>query len=146
MKIQQHQKRARRGGFSLAELMVVIVIIGLLATIVVPNVVGRLFQGQIGKAKADIVAIQNALEQYTIENNGRYPDSLEVLVTPDANGFTFLDRETVPRDPWDNEYLYEAPGPGQIKPVIRTFGADGAPGGDGKDRDFDNVMIKNGEI
>ena len=151
MKLQHHLRSrtarlARTSGFSLAELMVVIVIIGLLATIVVPNVVGRLFQGQIGKAKADMVSIENALQQFAIENSGRYPDSMEALITPDANGNAFLDRETVPKDPWGNEYVYEPPGPGQNKPIVRTLGADGVPGGDGKDMDFDTQMIKNGDV
>lgn len=143
---QRRNARASQGGFSLAELMVVIVIIGLLATVVVPNVLGRLFQGQIGKAKADIVAIEHALSQYAVENSGRFPDSLEALITPDANGNTYLDRETVPKDPWGNEYVYEPPGPGQNKAIVKTYGADGVPGGEEKDRDFDNIMIKNGDI
>ncbi len=138
--------RAGRAGFSLAELMVVIVIIGLLATIVLPNVLGRLFTGQTGKAKADIMSIEQALNSFAVENGGRFPDSLEALVTPDENGNSYLDRETVPKDPWGNEYIYEPPGPGQAKPIVRTYGADGAPGGEDKDRDFDNVMIKNGDV
>ncbi len=148
MKTQRQLNRRRREeqGFSLAELMVVIVIIGLLATLVVPNVVARLFASQVGKAKADIVAIENALNSYAVENNGRYPDSLDALVTPDENGNTFLDRETVPVDPWANEYGYEPPGAGNNKPRIFTYGADGVPGGEGKDRDFDNAAIKNGEV
>lgn len=146
MKTHRERTALRRGGFTLAELMVVIVIIGLLATVVVPNVIGRLFQGQIGKAKADITQIESALQQYAVENNGRYPDTLEVLITPDKNGNTFLDRDTIPKDPWGNEYGYEPPGPGQPKPLVFSYGADGTPGGEGKDLDFDNQMIKNGEI
>jgi len=133
----------RRAGFSLAELMVVIVIIGLLATLVIPNVVGRLFQSQVGKAKADIMAIVNALDSYAVENSGRYPDSLEALVTPDPNGNTYLNRETVPKDPWKSEYQYEPPVSGQPKPRVFTYGADGVPGGDGKDADIDNFTIVN---
>ncbi len=92
--------QCRKSGFSLAELMVVIVIIGLLATLVVPKVLRNLFVANVGKAKADIVQISSAVDQYAIENNGRYPESLEVLVTPDENGFTYLSQETVPKDPW----------------------------------------------
>jgi len=140
------QRDRRQGGFSLAELMVVIVIIGLLVTLVGSNVIRNLFKGQEGAAKADIISIETALSQYAVENNGRYPDSLESLVTPDENGYTFLDRETVPLDPWKNEYQYEPPGPGNPKPRVWTFGADGVQGGEGKDRDMDNIMIKNNEI
>lgn len=146
MKIQKRLTAPARGGFSLAELMVVIVIIGLLATLVVPNVMSRLFTSQVGKAKADIVAIVNALDQFAVENNGRYPDSLEALVTPDSNGNTYLNQEVVPKDPWKNEYGYEPPGAGQSKPRVFTMGADGVPGGEAKDADFDNIQIANGEV
>ena len=146
IRIRRRTFGAPSAGFTLAEIMVVIVLIGLLATVVVPNVLQRLRTGQVGKAKADIVAIESALNDYAIQNNGRYPDSLEPLITPDANGLTFLDRETLPKDPWDKEYVYEPPGPGQSKVIVKTLGADGVPGGDGQDADFDNIMIKNGDI
>jgi general secretion pathway protein G len=147
MKTLHQSVRASRRGFSLAEMMVVIVIIGLLATLVVPNVVARLFTGQVGKAKSDIMTIVNALEEYCVLNNGTYPDSLEALVTPDANtGQTILRQERVPLDPWKNEYGYEPPGAGRVKPRVFTYGADGAPGGEGKDRDFDNIDIQNGDV
>jgi general secretion pathway protein G len=133
-------------GFSLAELMVVIVIIGLLATLVVPNVLSRLTTGQVGKAKADIVAIEGAINEYAIRNMGRYPESLEALITPDESGLAYLDRESIPKDPWGVEYQYEPPGPGTVKFRVLSYGADGEPGGEGKDRDIDNVMIKEGEI
>ena len=146
MNIRHNTGRHARAGFSLAELMVVIVIIGLLATLVIPNVVARLFTGQVGKAKADIIAIEQGLNQYAIQNGGRFPDNLDALVTPDENGNTYLDRDSVPKDPWGNEYIYEPPGPGQPKPVVKTYGADGVQGGEAKDRDFDNLMIKAGDI
>ena len=146
MNIRHNRGRHARAGFSLAELMVVIVIIGLLATLVIPNVVARLFTGQVGKAKADIIAIEQGLNQYAIQNGGRFPDNLEALVTADENGNTYLDRDSVPKDPWGNEYVYEAPGPGRPKPVVKTYGADGVQGGEAKDRDFDNLMIKANEI
>ena len=139
------RRRTGRQGFSLAELMVVIVIIGLLATLVVPNVVDKLFVANEKVAITDIMSIKQAIDTYAIENNGRFPESLEALVTPDSSGRTYLDQETVPTDPWGNEYIYEPPAGGQ-KLRILTYGADGVPGGEGKDRDIDNVMIKNKEI
>jgi len=127
-------------------MMVVIVIIGLLATLVVPNVVSKLFTSQVGKAKADITTIVQALDEYAVQNGGKYPDTLEALVTPDENGHTYLRAERVPVDPWKNEYCYELPTGGRISPRVYTYGADGAPGGEGKDRDFDNIDIQNGDV
>ena len=135
-----------RGGFTLAELMVVIVIIGLLATLVVPNVVRKLFVANVAKAKSDIMAIDQAVTGYAIENGGRYPESLDVLVTPDENGHTFLDTETVPKDPWGNEYIFEPAIGGAMKFRVISYGKDGVPGGDGDAADIDNIRIKNHEI
>ncbi len=145
MKLHKRIRRNLRQGFSLAEMMVVIVIIGLLATLVVPNVVAKLFTGQVGKAKADITTISSALEEFTILNQGTYPETLEALVTPDENGNTILNSDRVPVDPWGNEYQYEPPSGGQTFRVF-TLGQDGAPGGEGKDRDFDQIDIRNGNI
>jgi len=138
------QSKIRRAGFTLAELMVVIVIIGLLATMVVPNVMKKLFQANEVKAKSDIMAIAEAVTGYAIENGGRYPDNLEALVTPDANGHSFLDQETVPKDPWGNEYVFE-PAVGGSKFRVISYGKDGIPGGEGDDSDLDNISIRNQE-
>lgn len=140
-----HRPAARRRGFSLAELMVVIVILGLLATLVVPNVVAKLKGAQRGKARTDIMAIANALEEYAILNGSRYPDSLEMLVTPDENGNTYLQQRQVPKDPWGNEYEYEPPYAGEPRPRVYTLGRDNAVGGEGEDADLDNFMIRDGE-
>ena len=137
-------RRTRRAGFSLAELMVVIVIIGLLATLVVPNVVSKLFVANRGKATADITAIAQAIDEYAVQNAGNYPESLERLVEKDEGGNSYLNRETVPKDPWGNEYFYEPPTSGQNY-VVGTYAKDGQAGGEGDDRDLTNVMIRNGE-
>jgi len=139
----QTNRKTPRSAFTLAELMVVIVIIGLLATLVVPNVVRKLFVANVAKAKADIVAIAGAIDSYVIENGGRYPDSIEALVQPDENGYTILDRETVPVDPWGNPYVYEPAPPGTQKFRIISYGKDGIPGGEGDDADLDNIKIRN---
>jgi hypothetical protein len=83
------------------------------------------------KAHADAVKIVNAANHFAINNNGRYPDSLAVLVTPDANGATYLGVRVPPRDPWNNEYLYEPPSPisGNPRPRAVSKGPDGKPGG-----------------
>jgi len=132
--------RPEEAGFTLAELMVVIVILGLLATLVVPQVVGKLQRAFGGKAKADIHALHEALKDYWI-NNQRYPDSLQELVIPDENGIRYIEQHAVPKDPWQREYLYEPPYPGQAEPKVYTLGADGAPGGDGENADISNFTL-----
>jgi general secretion pathway protein G len=135
--------RAARAGFSLAELMVVIVILGLIATIVVPNLLQRFGVAQRKKAEIDIASIEQAIDQFAIENNGKLPDSLEMLVTPDENGKTFLrGYTTVPLDPWKNPYMYDPPSAGQEFRVI-SYGKDGQPGGEGDDADIDSTTIRN---
>jgi len=135
--------RAANAGFSLAELMVVIVILGLIATIVVPNLLDRFTFAQKKKAQMDIGALESAIDTYAIENNGRYPESLEILVTPDEHNRTFLKGFTsVPLDPWRNPYLYEPPSNGRDYKVI-SYGKDGSPGGEGDDADIDNFSIRN---
>lgn len=137
-----HARSLRRtpasAGFSLAEMMVVIVILGLLATLVVPNVMKRLSMASTGTAKANINTIASALDEYAIANGGQYPDSLEALVTPDVNGYTFLNSRKLPMDPWKNEYLYEPPTTGEPRPRVYSYGKDGQPGGEGENADIDN--------
>lgn len=140
---QSHARR--RAGFTLAEMMVVIVILGLLATLVVRNVMKNLSTAMGGRVASDITIIVEALDEYAINNSMKYPDSLEPLVTPDVNGHTYLKGTVLPKDPWKNEYQYEPPGPGQPLPRVFTLGRDMQPGGEGDDRDIDNIMIRNGE-
>ena len=135
----QTQLARRRQGFTLAEMMVVIVIIGLLMTLVVPNVIQKFFQAARTKAKADITAMVQALDDYAINNGMKYPDTLEALVTPDVNGHAYLSQTKVPKDPWKNEYQYDPPGPGQPKPRVYSLGKDGQPGGEGDNADIDNL-------
>ena len=125
----------RNEGFSLAELMVVIVIIGLLATVVVPNVMDRLAGAKTGVAKVNLEALKNAIDQYAIANDGVYPDSLDALVTPDENGHTYLRKKQLPLDPWKNDYQYESPNySGELQ--LYSFGEDGSPGGEGDAADL----------
>ena len=146
MKNQIARRDLRRAGFSLAELMVVIVIIGLLATVVVPNVVGKLGQANVAKAKADIGAIASAVESYQLDNAGRLPEDLNLLVERDDKGTKYLKQDKVPVDPWGNEYIYEPPSGAEPDFLIWTYGADGVQGGEGKNMDFNNKMILNGDV
>jgi len=137
--IPRHQQ-----GFTLIEIMVVVIIIGILAAIVAPNVIGRVDDAQITKAKAEIANIENAMKFYRLDNF-TYPSSeqgLEALVNKPAdpnvrNWKTGGYLERVPADPWGNPYLYLNPGnQGEID--IYTLGRDGSPGGEGVDADIGN--------
>ena len=133
---------ARKGGFSLAELMVVIVIIGLLVTLVAKNVMKNLSDAQATKALTDIQMLISACDEYAIDHAGVYPESLEELVTPNERGHRILKQEGVPKDPWGNEYIYEPPGgSGEVQPVVYSTGRDGALGGEGDDKDISSKQI-----
>ncbi|HET6203962.1 MAG TPA: type II secretion system major pseudopilin GspG [Planctomycetota bacterium] len=134
--------RSARRGFTLAELMVVVVILGLLATLVVKNVIPALFKAKVQIAKTEIMNIGQAIEQYMI-NNGSLPESLEPLVTPDQNGVTYLkDMTATPNDPWGFPYVYEKDPNGRTFEV-KSYGKDGEPGGEEDNADISNKTIAN---
>ena len=133
-------------GFTLIELMVVVVILGILAAVVVPRVMDRPTQARITAAKNDIRAIKSALDMYKLDNH-RYPTTdqgLQALVEkptsepepPNWNGY--LDR--VPTDPWGNSYQYLNPGK-HGKVDIMSLGADGRKGGDGNNADIGSWQL-----
>lgn len=127
-------------GFTLVEVMVVVVILGVLAALIVPRVVGRTDEARAVAAKQDIVSVMQALKLYRIDNR-RYPTNeqgLQALVSrptlepPPPNWKKYLDK--LPADPWGNTYLYLNPGVrGEID--VFSLGADGTPGGTGSDAD-----------
>jgi general secretion pathway protein G len=128
-------------GFTLIELMVVLVIIGVLAALIVPNVLDRADDARVTAAKTDIANLNQALKLYRLDNQ-RYPTAeqgLQALVTKPTSGpipgnwKPYL--EKLPNDPWGNPYQYLNPGvKGAID--IMSFGADGKAGGEGKDADI----------
>lgn len=101
----------------------------------------NLAAAQTAKAMADIRSITAALDHFALNNGGKFPDGLVVLVTPDANGQTYYGKESLPRDPWGREYRYDAPEPGHPRPRVYTYGKDGEPGGEGEDADIDGSSL-----
>lgn len=132
----------RSSGFTLLELLVVIVIIGLLAAYVGPKYFAQLGKSEVTVAKAQIGAFENALDTYRLDV-GRYPSSEEglnaLLIQPPAaakwNG-PYLKKD-VPADPWGHPYLYKSPG-GKGEFEILSYGKDGEPGGAGDNADVTN--------
>lgn len=135
----------RSDGFSLVEILVVLVIMGLLISVVAPTVLNRADDARVQKVKADFKAIETALKIYRLDNY-TYPTTeqgLAALVEPSslapeprnfkAGGYL----EEVPKDPWGRPYLYLSPGEnGEVD--IYTLGADGLSGGDGQNADIGN--------
>ncbi|ANB01649.1 type II secretion system major pseudopilin GspG [Ectothiorhodospira sp. BSL-9] len=138
-------RRHAQQGFTLIEVMVVVVILGILAAIVVPRVMDRPDDARITKAQNDIRALESALNLYRLDNFN-YPSTdqgLQALVErpsgqPEARNWRqggYIDR--LPRDPWGNEYQYLHPGSrGDFD--LYTFGADGRPGGEGMNAEIGN--------
>ena len=133
--------RRRARGFTLLELMVVVVIIGVLAALIAPAVLDRAEQAKVTAARTDVSNLMNALKLYRLDN-GRYPSSdqgLDALVNKPTVGAIpnnwkpYLDK--LPNDPWQRPYQYANPGVhGEID--VFSFGADGQPGGEGNDADI----------
>jgi len=136
-------RRALARGFTLIEIMVVVVIMGILAALVVPKLMGRTDDARIIAAKQDIATIMQGLKLYRLDNH-RYPTTeqgLQALITkptagPAANGWKaggYLDK--LPKDPWGNPYHYLSPGvKGEVD--VFSYGADGQPGGADNDADI----------
>ena len=139
------RRAASQRGFTLVEIMVVVVIIGILGALVVPKLISRTGEARITAAKTDISQLMQSLKLYKLDNQ-RYPTTeqgLKALVEkptsgPAANGWKtggYVDK--VQNDPWGNPYQYLSPGvKGEID--IFSLGADGQPGGTGDDADIGN--------
>lgn len=137
------QRKSWQRGFTLLEVMVVVVILGILAVLVVPKIISRPDEARVIAARQDIASLMQALKLYRLDNQ-RYPateQGLQALAArpttpPIPNNWKaggYLER--LPNDPWGNPYQYLNPGVhGEID--IFSFGADGAPGGEGNDADI----------
>ena len=148
---QKHQSPVTRQtskGFTLIEVMVVIVILGILSALIVPNIIHKAGDARVAAAKADVAAIGQALDMYKLDNSS-YPSSdqgLEALVkkpsgSPEprnwnSNGYL----KKLPMDPWHHEYTYSSPAEGAPY-EIRTLGADGREGGEGEDADVSSLQL-----
>jgi len=138
-------------GFTLIEILVVVFILALLAALVGPKVIGRTDDAKIAEAKIQIKNLETALKLYKLDN-GFYPTTeqgLEALVKKPTSAPIperyreggYLEKRSIPKDPWGNPYIYVSPGShGDFD--ISSYGADGKPGGDGKDADINNWEIE----
>jgi len=138
-------------GFTLIELMVVIVILGILAGLIVPRIMGRPEEAKQLKAKMTIESLETSLRLYKLDS-GSYPateQGLQALIEqPDTGNIPknwreggYLEKGKVPSDPWDNEFIYLSPGVNGEYDII-SYGSDGVPGGEGKDKDINSWEIE----
>ena len=148
MKKNKHSKQA---GFTLIELMVVVVIIAILAGLIIPRFMGETDKAKQAKAKMQIESLESALKMYKLDN-GSYPTTeqgLKALVEAPTVGNLpknwrqggYLEKGKIPKDPWDHEYVYVSPGShGDFD--LSSLGADGEPGGEAFDKDINNWEIE----
>ncbi|UCF86446.1 MAG: type II secretion system major pseudopilin GspG [Desulfobacteraceae bacterium] len=138
-------------GFTLIELMVVIVILGVLAGLIIPRIMGRPEEARRMKARVQIESIETALKLYKLDN-GSYPSTeqgLQALVEAPTVGQLprawreggYLEKGRVPKDPWDNEFVYLSPGV-HSDLDISSYGADGEPGGEDENKDINNWELE----
>lgn len=144
-------KKSEEKGFTLIELMVVIVILGVLAGLIVPRIMGRPDEARLAKARIQIESLETALKLYKLDN-GKYPSTeqglqalVEMPVTePPLKHWReggYLEKNKVPLDPWDNEFVYLSPGAhGDFD--LSSLGADGEEGGEGKNRDVNSWEVE----
>ena len=137
-------------GFTLIELMVVIVILGILAGLIIPRIMGRPDEARAAKARMQIESLETALKLYKLDN-GNYPTTeqgLQALVqAPAAGGLAknwrqggYLEKGKVPKDPWDSDFVYISPGVhGDFD--LSCLGADSEAGGEGKNKDINNWEV-----
>ncbi|MHB8623483.1 MAG: type II secretion system major pseudopilin GspG [Sulfuricaulis sp.] len=148
----KHMPRFNRksAGFTLIEILVVVVILSILAALIVPKIMDRPDQARVVAAKSDISAIISALKMYRLDN-GVYPSTeqgLQALVTKPESGDVpsnwkssgYLER--LPKDPWQHDYQYLNPGlHGEVD--VWSYGADGQPGGEGVNADIGSWDVEN---
>ena len=141
-----------RRGFSLIELLIVLAILVLLASLVAPRLLGSREKANIDAAKTQISLFKSTLEIYSLHNSG-YPTTeqgLEALVSKPTTGKVparykrggYLESSKIPNDPWGNPYLYESPGSHGFDYEVRSLGADGIDGGEEENADIESWNIE----
>jgi general secretion pathway protein G len=139
-------------GFTLIELMVVIIILGLLAAIVMPRVVGETDRARYEQAKVQMRILEDAIKRYKLDS-GVFPSTeqgLEALVRKPSTGVIprywpdggYLDKTEIPIDPWGNHYIYISPGMHSPDYDLKSFGADGLEGGEGYNADIESWRVQ----
>ena len=145
------RSRRNNAGFTLIELMVVIIILGLLAAIVMPRIVGETDKARYGAALAQMRILEDSLKRYKLDN-GVFPTTeqgLEALVrrpgvgrlAPNWPEGGYLDKQEVPKDPWGNPYIYISPGQHSPDYDLKSLGADGLEGGDSYNADIESWRV-----
>ena len=141
MQIEIMKPKAGQSGFTLIEVMVVVAILGILATIVMTNVIGKDEQARVATTTSSLASVANALELYKLDNH-KYPttdEGLEALVTKPASAKTFPEGgylRKMPEDPWSHPFQYVVPGSNNKPFDLYSWGADGAEGGEGNNADI----------
>jgi general secretion pathway protein G len=141
--LRGHHRRAAARGFTLIEIMVVVVILAILGTLVAPQIIGRIDEARVTKARNDLRLYESALDMYRMDNF-RYPTTdqgLQALVSKPSDpsiknwrpeGYV----KQLVQDPWNRDYVYQSPGTNGAPYDLYTLGADGQPGGEGADADL----------
>jgi general secretion pathway protein G len=140
------RKRMARRGFSLIELLVVLVILALLVGLVAPKFLTQTEKGQVATAKTQIESFKSAIDIYRLDHSGNLPQSLDDLINApssseggDWKGPYLKDVVDIPADPWKNAYEYTVPGPAGQDYEIVSYGKDGKPGGSNFDADISSI-------
>ena len=141
--------RKRQSGFTLIEIMVVVVILAVLGALVVPKILENVDKARVTRAQSDIRAIQTALDLYRLDNF-KYPTTeqgLQALVTQPTDPTITNYRSggylsALPKDPWNNPYQYVSPGANGRDYDIISYGRDGKPGGEGYDADISTSTLE----
>jgi len=145
-------KRRNQKGFTLIEIMVVVIILGLLAGLVLPRILGQEEKAKVEAAKVQIRALEDALDAYKLDN-GFYPTTdqgLDALIRKPESGRVplkyrdggYLKPARIPKDPWGKDFVYVSPGNENREYDIVSYGADNEPGGEGNSSDIESWKMQ----